>query len=163
MKILVANPNTSTGVTDRLVTAGKMVASPGTELLPMTAPRGVPYIATRAEAAIGSAMMLEMLAERRGTFDAAIVAAFGDPGLGGARELFDFPVVGMAEAAMLVACTLGRKFAIVSFVVPTLPANGSVVVTFSNQTTGNNTGFLTAAQMLDASFDFDGKIGRAHV
>ncbi|MDP2378571.1 aspartate/glutamate racemase family protein [Reyranella sp.] len=115
MKILVANPNTSPGVTDRLVAAGELVASPGTDLLAMTAPRGVPYIATRAEAAIGSAVMLEMLAERRGTFDAAIVAAFGDPGLGGARELFDFPVVGMAEAAMLVACTLGRRFAIVSF------------------------------------------------
>jgi len=83
--------------------------------VPMTASRGVPYIATRAEAAIGSAMALEMLAERRGTVDAAIVAAFGDPGLGGARELFDFPVVGMAEAAMLVACTLGRRFGIVSF------------------------------------------------
>lgn len=115
MKILVANPNTSTGVTDRLVASGRMVASPGTELMPMTALRGVPYIATRAEAAIGSAVMLEMLAEKRGTFDAAIVAAFGDPGLGGARELFDFPVVGMAEAAMLVACTLGRSFGIVSF------------------------------------------------
>ena len=48
MKILVANPNTSTGVTDRLVAAGKLVASPGTELLPMTASHGVPYIATRA-------------------------------------------------------------------------------------------------------------------
>jgi allantoin racemase len=115
MKILVANPNTSTGVTDRLLAAGKLVASPGTELLPMTAPRGVPYIATRAEAAIGAAAALEMLAERRGEIDAAIVAAFGDPGLGGARELFDFPVVGMAEAAMLVACMLGRNFAIVSF------------------------------------------------
>jgi len=115
MKILVANPNTSTGVTDRLLAAGKLVASPGTELLPMTAPRGVPYIATRAEAVIGAAAALEMLAERRGEIDAAIVAAFGDPGLGGARELFDFPVVGMAEAAMLVACMLGRNFAIVSF------------------------------------------------
>ncbi len=115
MKILVANPNTSTGVTDLLVAAGRLVASPGTELVPMTASRGVPYIATRAEAAIGSAMALEMLAERRGGVDAAIVAAFGDPGLGGARELFDFPVVGMAEAAMLVACTLGRRFGIVSF------------------------------------------------
>jgi allantoin racemase len=115
MKLLVANPNTSTGVTDLLVASGKRVASAGTELIPMTAPRGVPYIATRAEAAIGGAVLLEMLAERRGTFDAAIVAAFGDPGLGGARELFDFPVVGMAEAAMLVACTLGRSFAIVSF------------------------------------------------
>src|SRR3954464_5597738 len=115
MKILVANPNTSTGVTDRLVASGRLVASAGTELIPMTAPRGVPYIATRAEAAIGSAVLLEMLAEKRGTFDAAIAAAFGDPGLGGARELFDFPVVGMAEAAMLVACTLGRTFSIVSF------------------------------------------------
>ncbi|UYN96874.1 MAG: hydantoin racemase [Enhydrobacter sp.] len=115
MKILVANPNTSAGVTQRLIDSGRLVASVGTELIAMTAPRGVPYIATRAEAAIGSAVMLEMLAERRGTMDAAIVAAFGDPGLGGARELFDFPVVGMAEAAMLVACTLGRSFSIVSF------------------------------------------------
>jgi len=115
MKILIANPNTSTGVTDRLVASAKLVASPGTELLPMTASRGVPYIATRAEAAIGAAAALEMLAERRTEIDAAVVAAFGDPGLGGARELFDFPVVGMAEAAMLVACTLGRSFAIVSF------------------------------------------------
>jgi Asp/Glu/hydantoin racemase len=115
MKILVANPNTSTGVTDRLVASGKLVASPGTELIPMTAPRGVPYIATRAEAAIGGAVFLEMLAERRGNCDAAICAAFGDPALGGARELFDFPVVGMAEAAMLIACTLGRSFSIVSF------------------------------------------------
>ena len=81
----------------------------------MTAAYGVPYIATRAEAAIGAAAALDMLAERRGTMDAAIVAAFGDPGLGGARELFDFPVVGMAEAAMLMACTLGRRFGIVSF------------------------------------------------
>ena len=115
MKILIANPNTSTGVTDRLVASAKLVASSGTDLLPMTAPRGVPYIATRAEAAIGAVEALGMLSERRGEIDAAIVAAFGDPGLGGARELFDFPVVGMAEAAMLVACTLGRSFAIVSF------------------------------------------------
>src|SRR5258708_12234366 len=93
MKILVANPNTSASVTDRLVAAGRLVASPGTELLPMTASRGVPYIATRAEAAIGSAMMLEMLAERRGTFDAPIVAAFGDPGPGGPPHLFPSPPV----------------------------------------------------------------------
>src|SRR3979490_311159 len=115
MKILVANPNTSTGVTDRLVAAGKLVASAGTQLLPMTAAYGVPYIATRAEAAVGAVAALEMLAERRSEIDAAIVAAFADPGVGGARELLDFPVVGMAEAAMLSACMLGRSFAIVSF------------------------------------------------
>ena len=80
-----------------------------------TATRGVPYIATRAEAQIGGAIALEMLAELHSDYDAAIVAAFGDPGLFGARELFDIPVVGMAEASMLTACMLGRRFAIVTF------------------------------------------------
>jgi len=146
MKLLIANPNTSVGVTDRLVASGKLVASPGTELIPMTAPRGVPYIATRAEAAIGSAVMLEMLAEKRGTFDAAVCAAFGDPGLGGARELFDFPIVGMAEAAMLVACTLGRKFAIVSFAKALEPWFAEIVDWHGM------TGRCAAIQMLDSAF-----------
>ena len=56
-----------------------------------------------------------MLAETQGRFDAAIVAAFGDPGLFGARELFDFPVIGVSEAAMLTACMPGGQFLIVTF------------------------------------------------
>ncbi len=113
--ILLLNPNTSADMTVRMLAAAEVVAAPGTRVLPMTAPRGVPYIATRAEAQIGGAIALEMLAERHRTVDAAIVAAFGDPGLLGARELFDIPVVGMAEAAMLAACMLGRRFALVTF------------------------------------------------
>lgn len=50
------------------------------------------------------------------------------------------------------------KFAIVSFVVPSIPANGSVPVTFTNQASGNNTGFLTQSQMLAAGFNFDATI-----
>ncbi|WGR91757.1 aspartate/glutamate racemase family protein [Bradyrhizobium sp. ISRA443] len=115
MKILLLNPNTTAAVTDLLHAAGSKVASAGTELVPATAPRGVPYIATRAEAQIGGAIALEMLAEAGSGFDAAIIAAFGDPGLFGARELFAFPVVGLAEAAMLTACMVGRRFSIVTF------------------------------------------------
>lgn len=115
MNILLLNPNTTQDVTDRLHLAGQRVASPGVRLVPVTAGKGVPYIATRAEAQIGGAVALEMLAEAHGGFDAAIIAAFGDPGLLGARELFDIPIVGMAEAAMLTACMLGRHFSIVTF------------------------------------------------
>src|SRR3954452_13700714 len=115
VKILLLNPNTTKGVTDLLVDAGQKVAAPGTELIPCTAARGVPYIATRAEAQIGGAIALEILAERHQDIDAAIIAAFGDPGLFGARELFDIPIIGMAEAAMLTACMLGRRFSIVTF------------------------------------------------
>ncbi|WP_419829908.1 aspartate/glutamate racemase family protein [Methylobacterium sp.] len=113
--ILLLNPNTSVGMTERMLTVGRTVAGPATDLVPLTAPRGVPYIASRAEAQIGGAVALEMLAEHRERADAAIIAAFGDPGLFGARELFDWPVVGMAEAAMLTACMLGRRFSVVSF------------------------------------------------
>jgi uncharacterized membrane protein len=47
------------------------------------------------------------------------------------------------------------KFAIVSFVLPGLPTAG-VTVTFENQGTGNNSGFLQKADMLAAGFNFEG-------
>jgi Asp/Glu/hydantoin racemase len=56
-----------------------------------------------------------MLAACQHEYDAVIIAAFGDPGLGAARELFPLPVVGLAEAGMLAASMLGRSFSIVSF------------------------------------------------
>lgn len=115
MKILLLNPNTSTAVTDLLFAAGAAAAAAGTELIPVTATTGVPYIASRAEAQIGGAIALDMIAARHREVDAVIIAAFGDPGLLGARELFDIPIVGMAEAAMLTACMLGRSFSIVTF------------------------------------------------
>lgn len=115
MKILLVNPNTSESVTDRIAAVARAAASPATEIAAYTAPRGVPYIATRGEAIIGAAVALEMLAEHHEGCDAAIIAAFGDPGLHGARELLPIPVIGLAEAAMLTACMLGKKFALVSF------------------------------------------------
>src|ERR1700727_375124 len=115
MRILVLNPNTSESITERLASVARKAAASDTVIVSLTAPRGVAYNSTRAEAQIGGAIALEMLAERHRDFDAAIIAAFGDPGLFGARELFDIPVVGMAEAAMLTACMLGRRFAIVTF------------------------------------------------
>jgi allantoin racemase len=115
MRILILNPNTSADITARLAAVAQQAAASGTVLATATATRGVPYIATRAEAQIGGAIALEMLAERHRDYDAAIIAAFGDPGLFGARELFDIPIVGMAEASMLTACMLGRRFAIVTF------------------------------------------------
>jgi Asp/Glu/hydantoin racemase len=115
LRILLLNPNMTASVTLMMADSGRAVAAAGTEIVPITAPRGMPYISGRAEAQIGGAIALEMLAEHGGVADAAIIAAFGDPGLSGARELFDFPVVGVSEAAMLTACMLGRQFAIVTF------------------------------------------------
>ncbi|WP_406855492.1 aspartate/glutamate racemase family protein [Alsobacter sp. KACC 23698] len=115
MNILLLNPNTTQALTDRMARVASAAASAGTRIEPVTATRGVPYISTRAEAQIAGAIALEILAERRAAVDGVIMAAFGDPGLGAAREMLEIPVVGMAEAAMLTACMLGRRFAIVTF------------------------------------------------
>src|SRR5260370_36184629 len=105
----ILNPNTTEAVTGLTVEAGRAVAAAGTELVPMTAPRGFPYISTRAEAQIGGAVALEMFAEVHHSVDGAIMAAYGDPGLLGARELFDIPIVGVSEAAMLTACMVRQR------------------------------------------------------
>ncbi len=115
MRLLLLNPNTSAGVTALIDAAARAVAGPDTLVTTLTAPRGVPYVATRAEAILSGAVVLEMLAEVHVEYDAAVIAAFGDPGLGGARELFPLPVIGLAEAGMLTACMLGRAFSIVTF------------------------------------------------
>ncbi len=115
MRLLLLNPNTSAPMTERMAETANAARAPDTTIVPMTATKGVPYIATRAEAQIGGAIALEMLAEQHDAVDAAIIAAFGDPGLFGARELFDIPVIGLAEAAMLTACMVARRFAIVTF------------------------------------------------
>ena len=115
MRILMLNPNTSHAVTELIAATARAAAAPGTEIVAMTAPRGVPYIATRAEAVLGGAVALEMLAEAQHDVDAVVIAAFGDAALGGARELCPVPVIGLAEAGMLTACMLGGRFAVVTF------------------------------------------------
>jgi len=74
MRILLANPNTSQAVTDRIAAVARPAASPGTTIQAVTAAVGVPYIATRAEAVIGARAVLELFAEHAEGADAAIQA-----------------------------------------------------------------------------------------
>ncbi|SOC35673.1 Asp/Glu/hydantoin racemase [Rhizobium subbaraonis] len=115
MKILLINPNTSVEMTERMVATAQSVLAPDTELVAFTATRGFPYIASRAEAMIAGGITLEMLAEHHHGCDAAVIAAFGDPSLIAARELFELPITAMAESAMLTSCMLGERFAMLTF------------------------------------------------
>jgi Asp/Glu/hydantoin racemase len=113
VKILLVNPNITAAITELMAGEARRVAAPGTEVVTATARFGTLYIENRAEAAIAAHAVLDALAEHGAGCDAAIVSAFGDPGLGGAKELLDIPVVGISEAALLSAWLLGRRFSIV--------------------------------------------------
>jgi allantoin racemase len=115
MRLLVVNSNTTASVTARIGACARAAASPGTEVTAVSAPFGLPLIVTRADWLVAGPATLAALAARRGSFDAAVVACFGDPGLDAAKELLDVPVLGISEAAFHAACMLGRRFGIVSF------------------------------------------------
>ena len=114
MKILLINPSSTEALADIMASEARRVAAPDTEIEAVTARFGTLYVGNRPEAAIAAHAVLDALAEHGAGHDAAIVSAFGDPGLEAARELMDFPVVGVAEAAMLTARMLGRRYSIVT-------------------------------------------------
>ena len=114
-RILVLNGNTTQAVTDRIAEAARAAAPEGVTVEAMTAPYGLPLIVTRADWLLSGPPILEALAARRGTYDAAVIAVFGDPALDAAKLLLDVPVIGISEAAFHAAAMLGRRFGIVSF------------------------------------------------
>lgn len=114
-RILVVNSNTTARVTDRIAAAARAAAPPGTMVEAVSAPFGLPLIVTRADWLVAGPATLAALAARRGGFDAAVIACFGDPGLDAAKELLEVPVLGISEAAFHAAAMLGRRFGVVSF------------------------------------------------
>lgn len=114
MNLLIVNPNISASVTDLIHAEAQRTAAPDTRITMATAAFGVAYIETRFEALVGGYATACAAAEHAGKFDGLVVAAFGDPGLAGLKELFDVPVVGMTEAALASACLLGQRFSIIA-------------------------------------------------
>ncbi|MSQ20431.1 MAG: hypothetical protein EXR39_12945 [Betaproteobacteria bacterium] len=56
----------------------------------------------------------DILQAQREGFDAAMIGPHWDPGLYGAREAASIPVAGPLEAAVMLAQTLGRRFAVLT-------------------------------------------------
>jgi Asp/Glu/hydantoin racemase len=115
MRLLLINPNMTEAMTTAMTNVAHAAIGEDAEIIPVTATKGFPYISSRAEAQIAGAQVLEMIAAFHKDVDAVIIAAFGDPGLVATRELFDLPIIGMAEAAVLSASLLGDRFSVVTF------------------------------------------------
>lgn len=114
MRLLLINPNTSASVSTLIRIEAERSAAPDTQIQVVTADFGVAYIETRFEALIGAYATAELAAAHQGQYDALVVAAFGDPGLQGLREVLPCPVIGLTDAALASACLLGQRFSIVA-------------------------------------------------
>ena len=115
MRILVLNANTTAFVTETAAAEGRRVASPGTEIVPVTADFGAAIVATRTEHAIAEHAAVDLAARHAAGCDAVVIAVSYDTGLKALREMLPVPVVGMTEAALLTACMLGGRIGLIGF------------------------------------------------
>lgn len=114
MRLLLINPNISDSVSALIRAEAQRTASPGTEVDVVTAPFGVAYIETRFEALVGAYATAQLAGEHAHNYDAVVVAAFGDPGLAGLREVLPVPVTGLTEAALASAHLLGHRISVIA-------------------------------------------------
>lgn len=117
LHLLVVNGNTSEAMTETLRRAVGPMLPAGVTAEVRGVARGPRYIGTPEEVVEAAAAIEEefavILSEADGSrYSAAVLACFGEPGLGAVRKICPFPVTGMAEASAHAAMQLGADFAV---------------------------------------------------
>ena len=122
MQIQLINPNTTAAMTEKMAMAARQVASPGTQILAVQSATGPASIESAVDEALAlPGLLAQIKAGEAAGVDAHVIACFGDPGLRAAREMAAAPVIGIAEAAMQVACLVSASFSVVTTLGRTVP------------------------------------------
>lgn len=116
MKLKIINPNTTASMTENLRRLAHASVRPTTEITVVSPAMGPASIESYYDDYLAAAGVFHEIAhsERNDPADGYVIACFGEPGLWGARELTDKPVLGIAEAAMHMASMLAPSFSILS-------------------------------------------------
>jgi allantoin racemase len=115
MKLLVINPNTDEAMTEAIEAIARKYARPETVVVAVRATAGPRSIEGHYDEATSLLGTVERVLAGEAEFDAFVIACFSNhPAINAARELTAKPVLGIAEAGMLVACLLGHTFSIVT-------------------------------------------------
>lgn len=122
MTIHVINPNSSIHVTDGIDRAiDPMRAASPVPIACHTLDEGPPGIETQAHVDGVVAPLLARAATLEEDASAFVIACYSDPGLAAMREQSMRPVIGIAEASILTAMTLGQRFGILSILSRSIP------------------------------------------
>ena len=114
MRILVVNPNTTASMTETMRRGAQAYARPGTEIVAIEPEWGPESIEGFFEGFLSAAAVLERLATYPDPVDAVVMAGYGEPGLQGAMELMDVPVLDVTSASAHMACLIGHRFGVVT-------------------------------------------------
>jgi len=115
VRIVVTNCNTTQEMTEEIVRGARAAAGPGTTVTGLTPAWGPESAEGWLDSYLSAAAVLDTLRTYEGpSYDAVVMAGFGEHGREGARELVDVPVVDITEAAAHLACLLGRRYGVVT-------------------------------------------------
>lgn len=115
MKIHLINPNTTQSMTGQMVTTAQSVANPTTEIIGLTAPHGAVSIESHFDEAMSIVGVSDCIRQAASeNSNGMILACFGDPNIWAARELATVPVIGIAQAAFIMASLISTEFAVVT-------------------------------------------------
>jgi len=113
-KILVINPITTDFFNDMTKNYLEEIKSTDIEIEVVNIKAGPSSIETFYDEAFALPGILKTVDEYKMRCDAIVINCFADPGINAARELTDIPVVGPADASMMIALMLGHKFGVIS-------------------------------------------------
>jgi len=113
-RILVINPITTDSFAAMVREYLEGIKGPGVEVETANVTEGPSSIETFYDEAFALPGILKLVDEQKSGCQAIVINCFADPAVHAARELCDIPVVGPAEASMLLALTLGHKFGAIS-------------------------------------------------
>ena len=118
--LVIINPNSSQKVTDGIDAAIDPLRSFGIPIQCLTLTEGPPGIETQRQADLTIAPMLALAAAQENAAG-FVIACFGDPGLHALRDQTSRPVVGIQEASVMTALTLGQRFGVISILSGSIP------------------------------------------
>ena len=119
-EILVVNPNSTGAVTEAIDRAAEPFrAAGGPEIRAVTNRAGPPGIQSQGDADGVVPHLRAMAADSNA--DALVLACFSDPGLHVLREDTGKPVIGIAEAGLLTALTLGERVGVLAILARSVP------------------------------------------
>ncbi len=118
--LIIINPNSSQTVTHGVECAVAPLLGFGIPIRCLTLAQGPPGIESQMQADLTIAPMLRLAAAQT---DASgfVIACFGDPGLHALRDQTALPVVGIQEAAVVTALTLGQRFGVIAILPASIP------------------------------------------
>jgi allantoin racemase len=122
MKILVVNVNTSKSMTDVIGEAARRYASPGTAVVALRPYFGAEAVDCNFESYLSAVAVMDRVLAYDESYEAVVLAGFGEHGRDGLQELIEQPVVEICEASAHVAMMIGHAYSVVTTLRRSVPA-----------------------------------------